>query len=203
MRHPLRTSRTVTSLNHRWWVVFLVTLVFAPWSGVHGSSSRLLERFFPAPSIEPVPSLALPALPTIPAAPKVSVDDHNRGVRANNQGVEALNAGDFSRAIALFEEACQFNPGAQGSWNNLLVALRREGRQHSRLLEVGRRLMAMSPQDAQPASIVGTHLLEKVKDARQALPYLARGMAPQSGCRRCRHCPCFGLRSRRIPFSCH
>lgn len=164
---------------------FLLSLGLATWLTLVGTplaaqtGDRLLDRFFPVPAPSPAPPpLALPDLPAVLPV-QVTVEQHNQAVRLNNQGVDALQAGQAGRAASLFEQGTRLNPGEVGLWKNLLAAQRQEGRQPREIIKTALRIMAMDPAEGMAPYAAGMAYLDKLKSPREALPFLAEAVRRQ------------------------
>jgi len=137
------------------------------------SADEVASRFFPVPSAAPaLPRLSLPPLPTPDDGSPGDVDRHNEGVRYNNDGIRALEEGRIDEAIQLLRRATEVDPHEKGAWNNLVLALQRDGSRPRELYEAALQLMARDDRDFHAPYTAGVTLLDKLKQPREAIPFL-------------------------------
>ncbi len=173
MIEPLPFSLNRNCLRTVVLLVICTGLSLCPPLTVHALDPRL-ARFLPVSGpATPTPSLAIPSLPAF--APKAaSIDDHNRGVDLNNQGLQHLRNNDTAQAIRLLYQAVECDPAEKGFWNNLLVALKRDPQRGQEALDVAYKLIALDSSSAQGYNAAGMVLQHQLKQPRDALPFLAR-----------------------------
>lgn len=144
------------------------------------ADTKLSARFFPAKPVQPPLNMNLPQY-EVSRAPDVSPAEHNNGVRCNNNGVEAMNAGKIEQAIRDFIDAVNHDPNEIGFLSNLLVALRKEGKRFQKAQEIAHRIMALAPDDYKAPYTMATIYLENLKQPLKALPYFAESLRRQPG----------------------
>lgn len=154
----------------RWFPAAIVVAALAFPSGALGSNG-LLQRFFPVEAVSRPPPQEGPALPPPPVRSEVDVDRHNQGVSENNNGVEAMNGGDFRSAADYFSKAVELDPNETAFLNNLLVAQKKMGGRPREAIETARKIMAMDPADHKAAYTAGTIFLDLLKSPKESLPY--------------------------------
>jgi tetratricopeptide (TPR) repeat protein len=131
--------------------------------------------FLPRPlPVAPESVFRLPVIPPVQPGPKVEIEQFNQAVGLNNAGIDALNAGNHSKAVTLFSDAIRINPDEVSMWKNLLVALKQANVATSRIIPVAHHIIAVSPDDFHAFYAVGYALSEKDHQYQQAIPYLKK-----------------------------
>jgi len=143
--------------------------------------NNLIERFLPEfKAVPALPSLEIPlksgSRPSFP----VSVEEHNRAVRLNDEGIEALEKNNLNQAISRFLEACEADSNEPIFFKNLITALKRASR-HQEVVNWSLRLLEISPNDFQANFDVGNSFANFLNKPREGLPYLefARRLHPE------------------------